>query len=98
MINISECGIPLHLQKLILVSREFLELAEKNVSSQRPSWRVNAGKIDTQRDYVLILSDHSIFPHGNNIYIFFNFSIKYHCTVAFSSDKAEVCLISYLST
>ncbi|XP_023002334.1 inositol-pentakisphosphate 2-kinase-like [Cucurbita maxima] len=50
--------------KLVKVSREFLELAEKEVSSQRPSWRVNTGKIDTQRDYALILSDHSIFPHG----------------------------------
>ncbi|KAG7020492.1 Inositol-pentakisphosphate 2-kinase [Cucurbita argyrosperma subsp. argyrosperma] len=52
--------------KLVKVSREFLELAEKEVSSQRPSWRVNTGKIDTQRDYALILSDHSIFLHGNN--------------------------------
>ncbi|XP_022952004.1 inositol-pentakisphosphate 2-kinase-like [Cucurbita moschata] len=50
--------------KLVKVSREFLELAEKEVSSQRPSWRVNTGKIDTQRDYALILSDHSIFLHG----------------------------------
>lgn len=76
MISISDCGFPLHLQKLILVSREFLELVEKNVSSQRPSWRVNAGKIDTQRDYVLILSDHSIFPNGKNIFFPSNFLLK----------------------
>lgn len=89
MIYISQCSFPLHLQKLILVSKEFLELAEKNVSSQRPSWRVNAGKIDTQRDYVLILSDHSIFPNGNNIPFPFKFSIKYRFTTEFFNKERD---------
>ncbi|XP_060967090.1 inositol-pentakisphosphate 2-kinase [Cannabis sativa] len=50
--------------KRVKVSREFLELVEKNVLSQRPAWRVDASKVDTRCDSVLILSDHSIFPTG----------------------------------
>ncbi|XP_050207405.1 inositol-pentakisphosphate 2-kinase isoform X1 [Mercurialis annua] len=49
-----------HLQ----VSREFIEIIEKKVSSQRPSWRVDASKIDTHLDSVLLMSDHSLFSHG----------------------------------
>ena len=48
----------------ITVTREFLELVEKNVMSQRPAWRVDAAKVDTHCDSVLLLSDHSIFPRG----------------------------------
>ncbi|XP_057986795.1 inositol-pentakisphosphate 2-kinase isoform X2 [Hevea brasiliensis] len=33
----------------VLVSREFLESIEKKVICQRPAWRVDAAKIDTQR-------------------------------------------------
>ncbi|TQD96102.1 hypothetical protein C1H46_018245 [Malus baccata] len=44
------------------VSREFLESVEKNVISQRPASRVDATKVDTQSDTVLLMSDHSLFP------------------------------------
>ncbi|XP_062097386.1 inositol-pentakisphosphate 2-kinase-like [Humulus lupulus] len=50
--------------KRVMVSREFLESVEKNVLSQRPAWRVDAAKVDTRCDSVLLLSDHSIFPSG----------------------------------
>ncbi|KAK9947042.1 hypothetical protein M0R45_012479 [Rubus argutus] len=45
-------------------SREFLESVEKNVNCQRPASRVDAAKVDTQCDYVLLMSDHSLFPCG----------------------------------
>ncbi|RXH73242.1 hypothetical protein DVH24_012926 [Malus domestica] len=43
------------------VSREFLESVEKNVISQRPASRVDATKVGTQSDTVLLMSDHSLF-------------------------------------
>ncbi|KDP38543.1 hypothetical protein JCGZ_04468 [Jatropha curcas] len=49
----------------VSVSRDFLESIEKKVISQRPAWRVDAAKIDTDRDFVLIMTDHSLFPHGS---------------------------------
>uniref|UniRef100_A0A2N9IFH3 Inositol-pentakisphosphate 2-kinase n=1 Tax=Fagus sylvatica TaxID=28930 RepID=A0A2N9IFH3_FAGSY len=48
----------------VLVSREFLELIEKNVICQRPASRVDAAKVDTECDSALLMSDHSVFPHG----------------------------------
>ncbi|KAF5455887.1 hypothetical protein F2P56_025417 [Juglans regia] len=48
----------------VLVSREFLDSVEKNVICQRPAWRVDAAKVDTDRDSVLLLTDHSLFPGG----------------------------------
>ncbi|KAF3446350.1 hypothetical protein FNV43_RR11529 [Rhamnella rubrinervis] len=48
----------------VLVTREFLESVEKNVICQRPAWRVDAAKVDTSSDSVLLLSDHSLFSHG----------------------------------
>ncbi|KAH7524122.1 hypothetical protein FEM48_Zijuj06G0085500 [Ziziphus jujuba var. spinosa] len=48
----------------VLVSRQFLESVEKNVICQRPVWRVDAAKVDTSSDSVLLLSDHSLFSHG----------------------------------
>ncbi|KAL5713009.1 inositol-pentakisphosphate 2-kinase [Ranunculus cassubicifolius] len=50
--------------KSILVSRPFLEAIEKTILSQRPSWRVDAAKVNTVCDSALLISDHSIFPHG----------------------------------
>ncbi|KAK7310919.1 hypothetical protein RJT34_08718 [Clitoria ternatea] len=50
---------------LVQVSREFLELAEKNVICQRPVWRVDSAQVDMDRDSVLLMSDHSLFTHGN---------------------------------
>ncbi|XP_019152349.1 PREDICTED: inositol-pentakisphosphate 2-kinase-like isoform X1 [Ipomoea nil] len=47
----------------ILVSREFLEAVEKNVLHKRPTWRVDAAKLNLLRDSILLMSDHSIFPH-----------------------------------
>ncbi|XP_052736910.1 inositol-pentakisphosphate 2-kinase isoform X4 [Vigna angularis] len=49
----------------ILVTREFLELVEKNVTGQRPVWRVDAARVDTQCDFGLLMSDHSLFAHGS---------------------------------
>ncbi|WJX12905.1 Inositol-pentakisphosphate 2-kinase [Trifolium repens] len=49
----------------ILVTKEFLETVEKNVLSQRPASRVDDSRVDTQCDFGLLMSDHSIFPHGN---------------------------------
>ncbi|GMN35580.1 hypothetical protein TIFTF001_005377 [Ficus carica] len=48
----------------IPVSTEFLETIETNVIHQRPVWRVDAAKVDTHCDSVLLLSDHSLFPSG----------------------------------
>ncbi|XP_031129608.1 inositol-pentakisphosphate 2-kinase-like [Ipomoea triloba] len=47
----------------ILVSREFLEEVEKNVLRKRPTWRVDAAKVNLRSDSILLMSDHSIFPH-----------------------------------
>ncbi|KAI4316844.1 hypothetical protein L6164_024784 [Bauhinia variegata] len=49
----------------VLVSREFLESIEKNVICQRPAWRVDTAQVDAHCDSVLLLSDHSLFPHGS---------------------------------
>ena len=49
---------------LVGVSREFLELVEKNVICQRPAWRVDNARVDMHRDSVLLMSDHSLFTHG----------------------------------
>ncbi|CAN0875014.1 Inositol-pentakisphosphate 2-kinase [Linum grandiflorum] len=58
---------PKHVDAGVLarVSREFLDCIEKKVICQRPSWRVDAAKVDARRDSVLIMSDHTLFPHGN---------------------------------
>jgi inositol-pentakisphosphate 2-kinase len=47
------------------VAREFLECVEKNVIKQRPPWRVDVSTFDMERDSVIIMSDHSLFPGGN---------------------------------
>lgn len=52
------------LQIRILVSREFLEAVENKVLRQRPSWRVDAAKVNPLCDSVLLIADHSIFPRG----------------------------------
>lgn len=49
----------------ILVTREFLELVEKNITGQRPVWRVDAARVDTHCDFGLLMSDHSLFAHGS---------------------------------
>ncbi|KAL6216174.1 PREDICTED: inositol-pentakisphosphate 2-kinase-like [Fragaria vesca subsp. vesca] len=48
----------------VQASRDFLETVEKNVNCQRPASRVDAAKVDTECDYVLVMSDHSLFPDG----------------------------------
>lgn len=52
------------------MSREFLKAVENKVLRQRPSWRVDAAKVNPLCDSVLVIADHSIFPSGI-IYIFF---------------------------
>lgn len=48
----------------VFVAKEFLEAVERNVLSQRPSWRVNDAKANTQCESALLLSDLSVFPHS----------------------------------
>lgn len=56
----------LHIGQIrVHVSRDFLELVEKNVLCQRPSWRVDAAKVNTLCNAALLISDHSVFPRGN---------------------------------
>ena len=50
------------LQIHVLVSREFLEAVDNKVLCQRPSWRVDAARINSLHDSVLLISDHSVFP------------------------------------
>ncbi|AQK46910.1 Inositol-pentakisphosphate 2-kinase [Zea mays] len=45
----------------VRVSRDFLELVEKNVLSSRPAGRVNASSIDNTADAALLIADHSLF-------------------------------------
>ncbi|XP_062227011.1 inositol-pentakisphosphate 2-kinase IPK1-like [Phragmites australis] len=52
----------------VRVSRDFLELVEKNVLNSRPTWRVNASSIDNTADAALLIADHSLFsgnPRGS---------------------------------
>jgi inositol-pentakisphosphate 2-kinase len=49
------------MQVRVRVSRDFLELVEKNVLSSRPAWRVNASSIDNTADAALLIPDHSLF-------------------------------------
>jgi len=59
------------------VSRDFLELVQKNVLNSRPAWRVNASSIDNTADAALLIADHSLFsgklsiPHFTIILILF---------------------------
>ena len=59
------------------VSRDFLELVQKNVLKSRPAWRVNASSIDNTADAALLIADHSLFsgklsiPHFTIILILF---------------------------
>ncbi|GJN01452.1 hypothetical protein PR202_ga18719 [Eleusine coracana subsp. coracana] len=46
------------------VSRDFLELVEKNVLNSRPTWRVNASSVDSTANVALLIADHSLFS-GN---------------------------------
>jgi inositol-pentakisphosphate 2-kinase len=48
----------------VQVSTGFLESVEKNVICQRPAWRVDTAQVDMHCDYVLIMSDHSLFTRG----------------------------------
>ncbi|AQK46911.1 Inositol-pentakisphosphate 2-kinase IPK1 [Zea mays] len=53
----------------VRVSRDFLELVEKNVLSSRPAGRVNASSIDNTADAALLIADHSLFsgnPKGSS--------------------------------
>lgn len=44
------------------VTRDFLECVEKNVNKQRPAWRIDVSVVDLERDFVIIMSDHSLYP------------------------------------
>lgn len=57
------------MQVCIGVSRDFLELVEKNVLNSRPAWRVNASSIDSTANVALLIADHSLFS-GKFLYIF----------------------------
>ncbi|XP_057772004.1 inositol-pentakisphosphate 2-kinase-like isoform X2 [Salvia miltiorrhiza] len=49
----------------VLVSRGFLEAVDNKVLCQRPSWRVDAARVNPLCDSVLLIADHSVFPHGS---------------------------------
>ena len=49
----------------VLVTKEFLESVEKNVTCYRPVGRIDSSQVNVNRDSVLIISDHSIFSNGN---------------------------------
>ncbi|KAL0325762.1 UNVERIFIED_CONTAM: Inositol-pentakisphosphate 2-kinase [Sesamum radiatum] len=78
----------------VLVSREFLEAVEKKVLGQRPSWRVDAAKVNPLCDSVLLIADHSKFPHGS-----FSLSLQY-CSVygifTIYLGAAELFFVEYL--
>lgn len=48
----------------VQVTREFLESIHNGVLFQRPSWRAENARVNTQCDSAILMSDHSIFPHG----------------------------------
>ncbi|CAN0872475.1 Inositol-pentakisphosphate 2-kinase [Linum grandiflorum] len=50
---------------LVRVSREFLQCVEQKLIGVRPSSRVDAAKLDTEADSVVIMSDHTVFPPGD---------------------------------
>lgn len=83
-----------NLQRRILVTKEFLEAVESNVLSQRPSSRVNAAKVNLQNDSVLLISDHSVFPHGSCLpfktWQFFLFLFSFQ---TFTGFKFELLLL-----
>lgn len=58
------------MQVRVLVTKEFLESVEKNVSSHRLAWRVDASQVDTNCNSVLIISDHSMFPNPTGNFAF----------------------------
>lgn len=60
------------------MTKEFLESVEKNVVSQRPAWRVDVSRVDTQCDFGLLMSDHSLFPDGTETCITALDSTGYH--------------------
>ncbi|KAJ9567159.1 LOW QUALITY PROTEIN: hypothetical protein OSB04_003125, partial [Centaurea solstitialis] len=48
----------------IFVSRDFLNSVRKDVLSWRPSWRVDDADVNTQCNYALLISDHSVFSQA----------------------------------
>ncbi|KAI3707746.1 hypothetical protein L6452_26375 [Arctium lappa] len=46
------------------VTREFLESIHNAVLFQRPCWRAENARVNTQSHSAILMSDHSIFPHG----------------------------------
>ncbi|KAL8256287.1 hypothetical protein R6Q59_031354 [Mikania micrantha] len=48
----------------VLVTKGFLELIHNGVLLERPSWRVDNGRVNTLLDSAILMSDHSIFQHA----------------------------------
>ncbi|XWS25801.1 hypothetical protein CRYUN_Cryun27aG0098700 [Craigia yunnanensis] len=48
----------------VIVTKEFLESVEKNVTCYRPVGRIDSSQVNANHDSVLVISDHSIFPNG----------------------------------
>ncbi|KAG8377825.1 hypothetical protein BUALT_Bualt08G0073900 [Buddleja alternifolia] len=78
------------------VSREFLEAVESNVLCQRPSWRVDAAKVNTLCDSVLVIADHSIFPHGSFTLLQFYSTVRH--LFLYRSCYSFLSLIMYKET
>ncbi|KAH9319519.1 hypothetical protein KI387_021288 [Taxus chinensis] len=50
----------------VCVSKEFLEALDQNIYDRRPSWRIEATKINLQSGFALLMSDHASFSQGLN--------------------------------
>ncbi|KAI4374969.1 hypothetical protein MLD38_012898 [Melastoma candidum] len=53
-----DAGIQVH------ASKEFMEKTKKNVNRSHQSWCIRASEVDTLGTYVLLISDHSLFPQA----------------------------------
>ncbi|KAK4745715.1 hypothetical protein SAY87_012027 [Trapa incisa] len=51
----------------VLVSKAFLGAVEKNINCKRPDWRISTARVDRHCKYVLLISDHSRFPHVSGV-------------------------------
>jgi hypothetical protein len=71
------------------VTRDFLECVEKNVIKQRPAWRIDVSVVDLERDFVIIMSDHSLFPGGNHCH----FEVFFYIQCDFLAMICFICCI-----
>ncbi|KAI8574622.1 hypothetical protein RHMOL_Rhmol01G0368400 [Rhododendron molle] len=66
----------------VYLSKEFLEVAEKNILSQCPSRQGDAAMVNTLCDFALLMSDHSVFPYCNHYLLFTKKINKNQCVLS----------------